>query len=114
DRWDLWELDPAGLKPAAMVTDSVGRTQHLVLRIVQTRRGRGGPAGGGGFGAALFGGAEPIDPAEPLLLRAVDEETKASGFYRDRLGVSSRPEKVVMADAAFGQPIKAESAEEWL
>jgi dienelactone hydrolase len=118
DRWDVWELDPAGVKPAIMVTDSLGRAQHLVLRIVQTRRGRGGPAGGGPGGGGFFGGGggaqEPIDPAEPLLLRAVDEETKASGFYRDRLGAAGQPEKIVMADVAFGQPIKAENADEWL
>ena len=28
-----------------------------------------------------------IDPAEPLMLRAVNTETMASGFYRDQLGV---------------------------
>ena len=117
DRWDVWELDPAGTRPAVMVTDSLGRSQHLVLRIVQTRRGRGAPGGGGG-GGGLFGGgggpAEAIDPAEPLLLRAVNDETKASGFYRDRLGVAAAPEQIVMADVAFGPPVKAENAEQWL
>ena len=114
DRWDVWELDPAGVKPPVMVTDSLGRANHLVLRIVQARRPRGGGGGGGGFGAALFGSSDPIDPAEPLLVRAVDDETKASGFYRDRLGVAARPEKLVMADVAYGQPVKAENADEWM
>jgi dienelactone hydrolase len=119
DRWDVWEVDPSGTKPAVMVTDSLGRAQHQVLRIVQTRRGRGAAGGaGGGGGAGGFGGGgavqESIDPAEPLLLRAVDEESKASGFYRDRLGASASPEKIVMADAAFGPPIKAENADAWL
>jgi hypothetical protein len=115
DRWDVWEFDPAGLRPPVVVTDSAGRAQHLVLRIVQTRRGRGGPGGGGG---GFFGGGggvpEALDPAEPLLLRAVDEETKASGFYLDRLGAAGPPEKIVMADAAFGPPIKAENADAWM
>jgi dipeptidyl aminopeptidase/acylaminoacyl peptidase len=57
---------------------------------------------------------DPIDPAEPLLLRAVDEETKASGFYRDQLGRRQAPEKIVMADAAFGPPLKAEKADIWM
>jgi dienelactone hydrolase len=108
DRWDIWEIDPTGVKPAVMVTDSVGRSQNLVLRIMPTRRGGGG---GGFFGG---GGRETIDPAEPLLLRAVNEETKASGFYRDRLGVRAAPEQIVMADAAFGAPVKAENADQWL
>ncbi len=118
DRWDLWEFDPSGLKPAVMVTDSVGRNQHLELRLVQPRRGRGGAAGGGGGGAGgFFGGdvmRDPIDPAEPLLLRAVDDETKASGFYRDVLGRRQAPEKIVVADAAFGTPLKAEDADVWM
>ncbi len=119
DRWDVWEIDPAGVKPAVMVTDSVGRSQHLVLRVVQVRRGRGGPgAGVGGGGGAGFGGgggpSVPIDPSEPLLLRAVDEESKASGFYRDQLGQHRAPEKIVMADAAFGTPLKADDAGVWM
>jgi dipeptidyl aminopeptidase/acylaminoacyl peptidase len=57
---------------------------------------------------------DPIDPAEPLLLRAVDEETKASGFYRDQLGRRQAPEKIVMADAAFGPPLRAEDADVWM
>jgi dienelactone hydrolase len=118
DRWDVWEIDPAGVKPAVMVTDSVGRSQHLVLRVVQVRRGRGGQGGGGGGGGGGFGGgggaSEPIDPAEPLLLRAVDEQSKASGFYRDQLGQNRAPEKIVMADAAFGTPLKADDADVWM
>jgi dienelactone hydrolase len=117
DRWDVWELDPSGAKPAVMVTDSLGRQQHLVLRIVPTRRPRGGTATGGGAGGGFFGGGgpqDPIDPAEPLLLRAVDDESKATGFYRDRLAVAAPPEKIVMADAAFGPPVKAENADQWL
>ena len=90
-----------------------------MLRVVPVRRGRGGAAGGGGGGGGGgFGGGggpqAPIDPAEPLLLRAVDDETKASGFYRDQLGQSRPPEKIVMADAAFGAPIKADDADVWM
>ncbi len=120
DRWDVWELDPSGLKPAVMVTDSVGRSRQVVLRLVQVRRGRGGAGGGtggGGGAGGFFGGdvmRDPIDPAEPLLLRAVDEETKASGFYRDQLGRRQAPEAIVMADAAYGVPLKAEDADVWM
>jgi len=98
DRWDIWEIDPAGVKPAVMVTDSLGRTRNLVLRLV--RPDRGGP--------------EALDPAKPLMLRAVDDETKATGFFRDRLGVRAAPEQIVMAEVSFGVPVKAEDAEQWL
>lgn len=112
DRWDIWEIDPTGVRPAAMVTDSVGRSRNLVLRLVPTRGGSGGGFGGGFFGGG--GSREAIDPAEPLLLRAVNEETKASGFFRDRLGVRAGPEEIVMGDVAYGVPVKAEDADQWL
>jgi dipeptidyl aminopeptidase/acylaminoacyl peptidase len=110
DRYDLWELDPSGAQPARIVTDSVGRRQHLVFRLAM-----GGRAARGGRGAR-GGDAERgvIDPAEPLLLSAFDDSTKASGFYRDQLGVSRLPERIVMADVAFGAPMKAADAEEYV
>ncbi len=109
DRWDIWELDPQGSHPAVMVTDSLGRKEGVVLRVVsKSPSGRGGP---GGQGRA---GREPIDPAEPLFLRAVNEDTRATGFYRDRLGVRQTPERIVMDDAGYGDPLKAAHADQWL
>jgi hypothetical protein len=113
DRWDVWEFDPTGSRPAVAVTDSLGRSKGIVLRLVQVGRSRRG--GGGGFGGFGGGGnTEPIDPAQPLLLRAVNEDSRASGFYRDQLGVKRAPEQIVMADAAFGAPLKAENADQWM
>lgn len=90
DRYDLWELDPAGARAPRMVTDSVGRKGNITLRLVDL---------------------EPDDrfvsPREPLLLRAFSEETKASGFYEDRLDAATAPRRIVMADAAFGVPQRA-------
>jgi hypothetical protein len=113
DRWDVWEMDPTGVKPPVMVTDSLGRKQHTVLRLVQAGGGRGGRGGRGG-GANTNAERGVIDPAEPLLLRAFDEETKASGFYRDQLGVAKAPEKIVMGDVAYGNPTKAGDADQWI
>ncbi len=116
DRWDIWEFDPTGAKPAVMVTDSVGRKQHLVLRVVPIRRRTGAATVGAaaGFGGIAGGGGDPLDPAEALLLRAIDDETKASGFYRDRLDAAQAPERLVMAEAGFGIPQKADSADVWM
>jgi dienelactone hydrolase len=112
DRWDIWEIDPTGAKAATMVTDSLGRTEHIVLRIAEGgqggRGGRGGRGGGGGDDRGV------IDPTEPMLLRAFNEETKAAGFYRDQLGTAKAPEKIVMADVSWGAPIKAANAEQYL
>ncbi|MDQ6830830.1 MAG: prolyl oligopeptidase family serine peptidase, partial [Gemmatimonadota bacterium] len=96
DRFDIWELDPAGVRAPRVVTDSVGRKQHITFRIVT-------------LDTAETEGA--IDPSKPLLLRATDEATKASGFYRDRLGVVAAPVKLAMMDKAVGVPTKAKSAD---
>ncbi|HEU4995377.1 MAG TPA: prolyl oligopeptidase family serine peptidase [Gemmatimonadaceae bacterium] len=121
DRWDIWDVDPTGARPAVSVTDSLGRKNNIVLRLAiggaggAGGAGGGGGGGGGGFAANMRGDDErALDPSKPLLLRAVDEETKASGFYRDQIGVTRPPERIVMADAAFGSLIKANDAEQYL
>jgi dipeptidyl aminopeptidase/acylaminoacyl peptidase len=99
DRFDIWELDPTGAKPAVVVTDSLGRRESIVFRLVDLDR---------------TDDERAIDPAKPLMLRAFSEATKASGFYRDRLGAKADPEKIVMADLAYGVPQKARNADVYM
>jgi dipeptidyl aminopeptidase/acylaminoacyl peptidase len=96
-RYDLWEVDPSGARPARVATDSVGTRERLVFRL-----------------ADLDPDDPFIDPAAPVLLEAFHDSTKASGFYRDQLGVVSPPERLVMADRRFGAPIKARNANVYL
>jgi dipeptidyl aminopeptidase/acylaminoacyl peptidase len=99
DRFDVWELDPTGAKPAVVVTDSLGRKESLVFRLVDLDRSDD---------------TQAIDPAKPLMLRAFSEVTKASGFYRDVLGAQKAPEKIVMGDLAYGNPQKARNADVYM
>jgi dipeptidyl aminopeptidase/acylaminoacyl peptidase len=113
DRFDIWEIDPTGARPATNVTDSVGRKSAIQFRLAEG--GGGGRGGrGGGRGGAAAGDERGIDPAEPLLLRATNTETMATGFYRDQLGVKRDPEKVVMSDVSYGTPVKAANADEYM
>jgi hypothetical protein len=117
DRFDLWELDPNGVKAPVMVTDSVGRKNNITLRLVRLGAGGGGGrggGGGGGFGGAANDTANVYDANAPLFFHAMNEETKAAGFYRDQLGVNRAPEPVVMADVAWGTPLKAKNADQYL
>ena len=118
DHFDIWEFDPNGAKPAVNVTDSVGVRNNIQFRIENLgagggRGGRGGGGGRGGFGGAA-GEDRAIDPTEPLMLRAVNTETMASGFYRDQLGVKKDPEKIVMSDLAYGTLTKAANADVYM
>jgi len=116
DRFDIWEMDPTGARPAVVVTDSVGRKSSIQFRLAEGGGGgRGGGGRGGGRGGAA-GGEERgvIDANATLLLRATNTETMASGFYREQLGSRKDPEKVVMSDVAYGTPVKAAHADEYM
>ncbi|MEP6766861.1 MAG: hypothetical protein ABJB66_21270, partial [Gemmatimonadaceae bacterium] len=98
DRFDIWDIDPNGVRAPVVVTDSIGRRESLVFRLVDLDRDDD----------------RAIDPAKPLFLHAFSEVTKGSGFYRDKLDAKSMPEKIVFDDIAYGAPQKARNAEEYL
>ena len=98
DRFDVWDVDPTGVKAPVVITDSVGRRESLTFRLVDLDRDDD----------------RAIDPAKPLFLHAFSEATKGSGFYRDKLDVKQMPEKIVFSDLAYGAPQKARDAEEYL
>lgn len=96
-RFDVWEVDPAGVRPAKVVTDSAGTKTNTVLRVVDV---------------------DPddrfIDPTKPVILSAFNEVTKQSGFMRDRLGVTAAPEPLLMEDASWRLLAKARRSDELL
>jgi dipeptidyl aminopeptidase/acylaminoacyl peptidase len=98
DRFDIWQVDPRGVKPPVIVTDSVGRRENITFRIVDLEPDE----------------ERTIDTSKPFFLSAFDEDTKQSGFYRDQAGVKRVPEKIVMEDVRFGTPQKARNADMWL
>lgn len=65
DRFDIWEVDPSGAAAPRNLTEGEGR-RGMTFRVVNLDRD------------------DPfIDVNTPLLLRAVDSLTKASGFWRE-------------------------------
>ena len=101
DRYDIWEVRPDGTG-ARMVTAGEGRRNKITFRY------------------------EKLDPEEkavplgkPLLLTATDEVSRATGVYRIALPADPKPgasapggpEKLVMMDKMFGDPLKARDAE---
>jgi dipeptidyl aminopeptidase/acylaminoacyl peptidase len=97
DRFDVWEVDPTGVVAARNLTDGEGRRTGVTFRVLDLDR------------------EDPfLDTRTPLLLRAVDTLTKASGFWRDQIGADTRPERIIMADRNFGGLQKARNAEQYL
>jgi dienelactone hydrolase len=118
DRWDVWDIDPTGVRPAANVTDGMGRKKSISLRLAGGGGGfggGGGGGGGGGFGAGAANDDRGIDPAKPLMLRGVNEDTKVQTFARDVLGSVKEPEVILTANGvSYGNLIKATDAEQYL
>ncbi len=97
DKFDIWALDPNGAEPPVSVTEGFGRSNNLRLRYVR-----------------LDEEEDAVDPEAPMLLSAFDTESKASGFYRDRVQGSGQPEELVMMDLRFSTPRKAKNADRLL
>ncbi|MEW6207541.1 MAG: prolyl oligopeptidase family serine peptidase, partial [Acidobacteriota bacterium] len=92
DRYDIWQVAPDG-SGAKTLTDGVGRKEKIEFRYVR-----------------LDPDARSIDAARPLLLRAENEVTRDSGFYRDKVN-GGLPERLIMAAKNFTNPSKAKAAD---
>jgi dipeptidyl aminopeptidase/acylaminoacyl peptidase len=95
DRYDIWALTPDALS-ARNLTEGEGRKQKIQFRLVRLRTDRRN---------------RHLDPAEPLLLRAENEVTRETGFYRDALAGEAPPQKILMAAKSFRAPVKAKDAD---
>lgn len=65
DKYDLWLLDPTGESEPRCLTQGLGRESEISFRY-----------------ATLDSDERAIDLGKPLILRAFNRVTKASGFYR--------------------------------
>ncbi len=97
DRYDIWEIDPTGVVAARNMTDGEGRRAGMTLRVID-----------------LDAEDRFVDPAQPVMLRAFDVATKQSGFYRDRVGVDAKPERILMGARNYAALQKARNAEQYL
>ena len=99
DRFDIWDVDPNGARPAVVLTDSLGRRDNMTLRLINLDRD-----------------AEEryVPTDEQLWLSAFDEDTKESGFYRARLDTRRAPQRVLLDKVRYGPPSKARDADEYM
>jgi dipeptidyl aminopeptidase/acylaminoacyl peptidase len=93
DRYDIWQVAPDG-SSAKLVTDGMGRKAKTTLRYVR-----------------LDPKERSIDPDKPMLLRAENQETRDSGFYRDKVNSNDVPQKLLMDAKDFNTPTKAKDAD---
>ena len=93
DRYDIWQISPDG-SSAKNLTDGVGRKEQTTLRYVR-----------------LDPRERWIDPDKPLLLQAENQQSRDSGFYRDKVNSDALPQKLLMAAKDFNNPAKAKDAD---
>jgi dipeptidyl aminopeptidase/acylaminoacyl peptidase len=91
DRYDIWQVAPDG-SSAKNLTDGVGRKEKIEFRY-----------------ARLDPQEKAVDPQQPMLLRAENEWTRDTGFYRDKID-GGLPQRLVMAAKNFSTPAKAKDA----
>lgn len=94
DKTDVWELDPNGVAAPITITNGAGKSANTTYRVVDLDRED--PA---------------LDPTKPLLLRALNNETKESGYYRDKFGVAATPERLISGPRNYNGLQKARKAE---
>jgi dipeptidyl aminopeptidase/acylaminoacyl peptidase len=95
DKYDIWQVAPDG-SGAKNLTDGIGRKEKIEFRY-----------------SKLDTQEKGIDSSKPLLLRAENEWTRDSGFYRDKVD-GGMPQKLIMAAKDFNPPSKAKDADVYL
>ena len=88
DRYDIWQVDPAGVKAPVNITNGYGRKNRTVLRLVNVD---------GKYNVD----EPPIKKEKTLLLCGFNEITKDNGFFRKKIAASGDPLRLVMSPAVY-------------
>jgi len=94
DRYDIWKIDPSGVRVPVCVTKAFGRRNSTRLRYIKLDRD-----------------LEYIPSNEPILLSAIDERTMSQGFFSARLNTVKDPELLMMDKYWFDGVNKAKEAD---
>ncbi|MBC7903045.1 MAG: S9 family peptidase [Gemmatimonadaceae bacterium] len=94
DRYDIWQVDPAGVKAPVNITNGFGKQHRTELRNVRFDR------------EERF-----IKPGQKLVLEGFNRNNKYAGYYTKTLGEAGNPVEQVLTPNAYQFPIKAKQAE---
>nr|WP_294994204.1 prolyl oligopeptidase family serine peptidase [uncultured Sediminibacterium sp.] len=91
DRYDIWRVDPEGLKPPENITQGQGRKSKTVFRYVYCKGGN-------------VIESPPLAISDSILLCAFDETNKFNGFYKIKIGSQKPPVKLSMSPDVYYFP----------
>ncbi|RIJ46224.1 S9 family peptidase [Maribellus luteus] len=94
DRYDLWQVDPENNSAPLNVTQD-GRKNKTSYRLVRFNAERG----------------EALDPSEPLLLKAFDDESKANSYFSFDWEKPEKKKTLLDGNFKLSTPSKAKDAD---
>jgi dipeptidyl aminopeptidase/acylaminoacyl peptidase len=99
DRYDIWKLDPTGKEKPVCITEGLGRENEIQYRYLRLDRE-----------------ARSIDPDQPMMLTALNMQTKDSGFWKLELESKNDDSKSKLAslitlDENLGGLVKAQDSD---
>jgi dipeptidyl aminopeptidase/acylaminoacyl peptidase len=97
DRYDVWQVFVDN-QPARNLTEGEGRKARIEFRVQRLEADDDDE------------GERGIDPAKPVYLRAVSEETRASGIYRDGF-TAGTPQRLLWGDKSYRIATRAADAD---
>ncbi|NLU95755.1 alpha/beta hydrolase family protein [Chitinophaga sp. Ak27] len=84
DRFDIWMVDPNGIKDPVNITSGFGRQNNIIFYL----------------GLATYSNRIVLK-GQPLLLNAVSIDTKENGYYEKALGKDVAPKKLTMGNYIY-------------
>jgi dipeptidyl aminopeptidase/acylaminoacyl peptidase len=97
DRYDIWEFTPDGKNPAENITNGFGRQNKITFRYEKTDP------------ESKF-----LDKKQVILLKAFNNMTKESGWYKKNINTNSNPELLIMEKMSYSNLVKAKDAERYI
>ena len=98
DRFDVWQVFVGG-QPARNLTEGEGRKTRTVFRVERLEPDDDEDAPRG------------LDITRPLYLRGVNEDTRASGIFRDSFTGTAPPQRLLWGDRNYRIVTKARDAD---
>ncbi|MEP7111520.1 MAG: prolyl oligopeptidase family serine peptidase [Ferruginibacter sp.] len=97
DEYDIWKVDPAGIREPENITNGFGRKNHTTFNYVKLDRDR-----------------RFIGNDETILLRSFNKQNKYAGYFTKKVNEVSDPLPIVTGPYSFSGPLKADSAEQFV
>ncbi len=97
DRYDIWQLDPSGMKPAINITAGVGRKQKTSYKFIITDPEE-----------------KVLKNGQQILLRSFNELNKHAGISTMKIGDPTSLKSIQSGSYSIGQILKAKSSEAYV